>query len=316
MQSIVELLQDFFGFSRKEVRGFLVLVGLMLTLWFAPLIYDRFSPAIPTRSKTDDRTADSLVAILEKIQPEKPAYQNFESRKEDSENPERPFVLTTFDPNTADSPQLQALGIPKFLAERIIKYRSKGGKFRKKEDLQRIYGFPSKLYQKLEPYIALSTDNQNNINSNTDFKSSTLPENKPTFTKPVIAIFDINRTDTTQLIKLRGIGSKLATRIVKFRDGLGGFHSEAQYAEIFGLDSLALSELHKYAQVKSEVAKINLNTATIEALDKHPYISGKQAQLIVRYREQHGNYQNVQDLLKIKVFDQQWAEKIAPYLSF
>jgi competence protein ComEA len=310
-------LRDYFGFSRQEVRGFLVLVGLMLVLWFSPLIYDRFFAKDNADFIIQDRyTADSLAAVLESVQPEKRNFEKIDKYDQETQNPERPFVLTPFDPNTADSEQLQSLGIPRFIAERIVKYRSKGGQFRKKEDLKRIYDFPPKLYDKLEPYMSLNTGNQN-VKIDSKFpERPTISENKPVYTKPILVAFDINTADTTQLIKLKGIGSKLAARIVKFRDGLGGFINTNQYAEIFGLDSLALSELQKFAVVRSEPQKININTATIEALDKHVYISAKQAQIIVRYREQHGNYNSATDLLKIKIFDEKFIDKIKPYLTF
>ncbi len=318
------LIRDEFGLSRSQARGFLALAGLMLACWFGPLVYDRFISSTPqTISEADKKTADSLLTVLESIQPEKPVYgksnyANF-SNKETNENPESPLSLFYFDPNTATVAQFQELGIPQFIAERIEKYRSKGGQFRKKEDLKKIYGLQPALYERLEPYIAI-TEKQNI--AQTSNNSSTLNEvpvptaSKPVFTKTTVVTFDINTADTTQLIRLKGIGSKLAARIVKFRDGLGGFVSEAQYSEIFGLDSLALSELNHYAQVRSSVQKININTASPEELDRHPYLSKRQAEIIVRYREQHGAYKTAQDLLNIKILDEKLVNKIAPYLAF
>jgi competence ComEA-like helix-hairpin-helix protein len=323
-QRLLYAIRDEFGLSRSQARGFLALAVLMLACWFGPLVYDRFVSTTPqTISKADSRTADSLLAILESIQPEKPSYaqSNYArfSNKETNENPERPLSLFYFDPNIATTEQFQELGMPKFIAERIVKYRSKGGQFRKKEDLQRIYGLQPALYDRLEPYINIP-DKQAiaNISPAQPSIPSTSPtaSNKPTFTKPTITTFDINTADTSQLIRLKGIGSKLATRIVKFRDGLGGFVSEAQYSEIFGLDSLALSELNRFAQVRTPVQKININTASPEELDRHPYLSKRQAEIIVRYREQHGAYKSAQDLLNIKILDEKLVNKIAPYLAF
>jgi len=116
---------------------------------------------------------------------------------------------------------------------------------------------------------------------------------------------------------LKGIGSKLSLRILKFREGLGGFHSTSQYSEIYGLDSLALSELNKYARVNSPVRKINVNTSTIEELISHSYLRNKKlATVIINYRTQHGNYNSIEDLKKVKVLDAGTIEKLAPYLTF
>lgn len=322
-QRFLNVIRDEFGLSRSQARGFLVLAAIMMVCWFGPLMYERFfSQAPKTISPSDARTADSLLAILQTIQPEKPTYgksnyQTFSAKE--VENPERPLSLFYFDPNTASITQLQELGMPKFIAERIDKYRSKGGQFRKKEDLQKIYGLQPALYERLEPYINIPE--KQTVASIPTAQPSTAniapaAPAKPVFTKPVVTTFDINTADTSQLIRLKGIGSKLAARIVKFRDGLGGFASTAQYAEVFGLDSLALSELNRFAQVRTSVQKININTASPEELDRHPYLSKRQAEIIVRYREQHGAYKTAQDLLNIKILDEKLVNKIAPYLAF
>lgn len=324
-QRLLYTIRDEFGLSRSQARGFLVLAAIMMVCWFGPLTYERFfSQAPKIISPSDARTADSLLAILETIQPEKPTYgkSNYQTfLAKEVENPERPLSLFYFDPNTATVAQLQELGMPKFIAERIEKYRTKGGQFRKKEDLQKIYGLQPALYERLEPYINLPEKQVvANISTaqpaTTDISSATPAPAKPAFTKPVITTFDINTADTSQLIRLKGIGSKLALRIVKFRDGLGGFASTSQYAEVFGLDSLALSELNRFAQVRTSVQKININTASPEVLDRHPYLSKRQSEIIVRYREQHGAYKTAQDLLNIKILDEKLVNKIAPYLAF
>ncbi len=69
--------------------------------------------------------------------------------------PETGLSLREFDPNTADSAQLQALGISSFVLGNILKYREKGGVFRQKSDLAKIYGLNQETYKKLKPYILL-----------------------------------------------------------------------------------------------------------------------------------------------------------------
>jgi len=315
MKRLLYLIRDYFGITRREARGFVAVVVLIIGLWFGPLAYERFFPALPQPiTATDARTTDSLLAVLNAQQPLRPDYpKNNSKRFEDS--PERPLSLFYFDPNTASGEQLQELGIPRFLAERIVKYRSKGGKFRRKEDLQKIYDFRPDLYERLAPYISIAQAAPAFTEAKVAEKTA-FADNKPVYAKPILQPFDINTADTTQLIKLRGIGAKLAARIVKFRDGLGGFASTSQYAEVFGLDSLALSELAKYAPIKTPQNKIRINLASVEELNQHPYISPLQAKLMVRYREQHGAYPNAQELLKIKILDQKFVDKIAPYLDF
>ncbi|MEO6039985.1 MAG: helix-hairpin-helix domain-containing protein, partial [Saprospiraceae bacterium] len=64
------------------------------------------------------------------------------------------------------------------------------------------------------------------------------------------------------------------------------------------------------------IRQININAATVEALDHHPYISFKQATLIVNYRNQHGPFARADEVEKIAAFtDKKWLEKIKPYLA-
>ena len=324
-QRIISQLQDFFGISRKEARGALAIMVFICFLLWTPFVFRRWIlPLFPVSSEpVNVQKLDSIVA---EIKSNKSEYNEESYSKSDYKKaPERAVRLFAFDPNLANIDQLTELGIPAFLAKRIDKYRSKGGQFRKKEDLLHIYYFPADLYKNLEPYIKLpQTGNKTFASAAPDKYVPNAYKNEPktytksaVYVKPVIAPFDINTTDTTQLIKLKGIGTKLSLRILKFRDALGGFHSTSQFSEIFGLDSLALSELNKYAKVNTPVKKINVNTATVEELSAHSYLRNKKlAAVIVNYRNQHGNYGSVEDLKKVKVLDEATIGKVLPYLMF
>ncbi|MCE7040696.1 helix-hairpin-helix domain-containing protein [Dyadobacter sp. CY312] len=326
IQRIISQLQDFFGISRKEARGTLVLMIILFFLIWTPFVFRRWIlphfPLPATDQSANIQKLDSIVAEIEEATPKSYTENNFKESSS-SKKPTKPARLFSFDPNQATVDELTELGIPPFLAKRIDKYRSKGGKFRKKEDLLHIYDFPADVYKTLEPYITLPATPDKSFaeksNANIAEKATNRPfinERKP-YTKPVIASFDINTADTTQLVILKGIGSKLSLRILKFRDGLGGFHSTSQYSEIYGLDSLALSELNKYAKVNSPTKKINVNTATIEELSSHSYLRNKKlAAVIINYRAQHGNYNSLEDLKKVRVLDAGTIEKLAPYLTF
>jgi competence protein ComEA len=325
IRKVISQLQDFFGISRKEARGTLVLIILMSFLIWTPFVFRRWIlphfPLPTTTHPSSTQKLDSIVAELNKEASEKPDF-NREEKKEYAHKTEKTVRLFQFDPNTASVEDLTTLGIPEFLAKRIDKFRSKGGKFRKKEDLLNIYDFPASTYKTLEPYITLSTSKipahseKPGFTPDKKFAGAPLTKNN-TYTRPVMIAFDINTADTTQLVKLKGIGSKLSVRILKFRDGLGGFHSTSQYAEIFGLDSTAVAELNTYARITTAVKKININTATVEELSSHSYLRNKKlANVIVNYRNQHGPYSSIEDLKKVKVLDGMTIEKLAPYLAY
>jgi competence protein ComEA len=331
MKKVVAVLRDYFGVSQQEARGMLALLTLTGSLLLLPLLYRLGVPdSIPDTSVSDKRQLDSLVALLEVDK------TGIDERPENAPGRYEPAIESkkaerfAFNPNAIDAESWQRLGAPRWLAERIVRYRSKGGQFRKKEDLQKIYDFPPELYGELAPYIRLSVErpankppdnDQDRFAKNEPATDKPYASNKPAysterFSKPVLQPFDINTADTTELKKLRGIGSKLAGRIVKFRDALGGFNSPDQYAEIFGLDSLALGELNKFGQVQTAVRKLAVNSATAEELDRHVYLSKRQAEIIVNYRTQHGPYTSPESLRSIRILDAKTIERLTPYLEF
>lgn len=66
--------------------------------------------------------------------------------------------LFAFDPNTADSTQFLRLGLQPWQVRNIYKYRSRGGRYRKKSDFARLYGLTLEKYRQLEPYIVIGKE--------------------------------------------------------------------------------------------------------------------------------------------------------------
>ena len=117
------------------------------------------------------------------------------------------------------------------------------------------------------------------------------------------------------MIALPGIGSKLAARIINFRNKLGGFYSVEQIGETFGLQDSVFQKIKGWLIVDGTVQKININSATKEELGKHPYIRWNLANAIVAYRNQHGDFKSLNELKNIAVIDEATFEKIVHYLS-
>lgn len=312
MRKLKLWIRNYFGFSQREVNGFLWLITIMVLLTAAPFLFSRAyrsNQPISTNS-TDQQLLDSLVAQLEAVP------DNYSrNRKTIATVP-----LYKFNPNTLTLEQWQAFGLPKYLSQRILNYRSKVGDLTYKAELGRIYGMPDSVYQKLYPFIDLPETRPNNYNRKGIGSSRPRPapgwENRPR-ERFVLAPFNINTADTTQLKQIRGIGSKLSARIIKYRDRLGGFYSIEQLREVYGLQPEVIDSLQKYTFVaKANMpAQINLNTASIEELRKHPYMTSNLARAIVAYREQHGRFESVEELKQIKIVKAEQYEKLKPYLG-
>jgi DNA uptake protein ComE-like DNA-binding protein len=216
-------------------------------------------------------------------------------------------VLFAFDPNQCSRQELIDLGFSKPLTDRVINYRSKGGRFLVKKDLMKIYGMDSSYYLRLIPFINLP-----------DFSTKEKPFQKLEIKeKSAFVKFDLNKADTSQLIRIYGIGSKLAGRIITFRERLGGFISESQLNEVYGLDSIVVRELasKSFIEVAFQPKQININSATEKELGAHPYIKYKLAKAIVAYRMQHGFFASVDGLRGIAILDEKAFARMKPYIT-
>lgn len=129
--------------------------------------------------------------------------------------------------------------------------------------------------------------------------------------------FDINTANVAQLSTMRGLGPVLSTRIVKFRDKLGGFIRPDQYQEVYGLSTEVVERLQKHAYISAafQPKKLNINTASLKALTAHPYLTYQQARSLVRYREQHGPFATVEALEALALLDPACLEKVRLYLT-
>lgn len=333
MKKINRFLTNYFGITPREANGFLVLSGVIICILLAPIVFKSFYQPTTISSTDDKKLLDSLVAILESQRVEQTTQQaksknsNQLIRKKDT--PLVEVKLFQFNPNTISEGDWVTLGVPKFIAKRIINYRNKGGEFYYKSDLMKIYGFPESTYQSLEFYIQLPDkreySKQNDREGNEDQlsfnKSDTASlvkaSEKTVYTKSSIQPFEINSASMEELQQISGIGEKLSARIINFRDKLGGFYNEWQIRDTYGLDSVVCNTLLSIASIdKSNIKKISINTATEEDLKSHPYISYNLSKIIVKYRKQHGNYTDIEDLKKIKILKVEILQKLEPYLSF
>jgi DNA uptake protein ComE-like DNA-binding protein len=119
------------------------------------------------------------------------------------------------------------------------------------------------------------------------------------------------------LTTLHGIGPSFARRIIGYRNRLGGFYNKEQLKEVFGLDSLTYTGLQAQVTVDpSHIKKIPVNKVTFEELSHFPYLSYKQMNAIIRFREQHGDYESISDMKNIAIMNDEILRKIGPYLVF
>lgn len=225
----------------------------------------------------------------DKYTPYEPNFKKTKSYQEDKPN----ATLFYFDPNQIGIEEWKKLGLSDKQAQSIENFKSKGGTFRKPEDIRKIFVLSDEKKEELIPWIKLS-------------------DTKPNYTKNAI---DLNTADSVALEKLRGIGTKLAGRIVKYRGWLGGFYDVNQLKEVWGLSDSTYQIVKNQVSLKSPtVSKIPINTADFKIFKGHPYTRPIAGQ-IIKFRQANGDFKSLNDFCQIPELSDSICKKLLPYLE-
>ena len=331
-----ETIRGYLTFTRKERYGVLFLLLLILIFFVFPYFFKS------TPGDRDPETYNKIQADVRK----------FESRLSDSshtaDSHEKTFSAKVsqtkvdknaeiqmfyFDPNKIQAADWIQLGLPDRLIQTIRHYLEKGGRFQKAEDLKKLYGLHSADYERLYPFVRISrppgelesgphhekkfTDHHSAAGKmdSVFHKQSLIPGPSFKRTAKVFAVTDVNFSDSNAWSSLPGIGEKLASRIIHFREKLGGFYQIDQVAETYGLPDTTFQKIKPYLRIHSvPLHQIDINSATKEILMSHPYIRWPLARGITEYRLQHGSFHSVDELLQLAQMDSVKFEKLKPYL--
>jgi competence protein ComEA len=333
-----EMIRGYLTFTRKERFGVLFLLIVISVLFILPYF---FRPAI---GKPDISATEKMKEGIQKFESmesdsssdvvrfnRKTDYDHSGSgESETNKNSIAPANLFYFDPNNLSAAGWQKLGLPDRLAHTILNYLSKGGHFERPEDLKRLYGLHRSEYERLLPFVRISKSQQNivqarQIQLKTPFKrllNSKKDSSNGTYygsllyPKKKYSFIDINQADSERWSQFPGIGAKLATRIVHYRESLGGFYRVEQVGETFGLSDSSFQKIKPYLQLGIlNLKRIDLNTSGKEILQSHPYIRWKMANSIIEYRLQHGGFQSVEELMQLAQVDSGNFRRLRPYLE-
>lgn len=189
-----------------------------------------------------------------------------------------PFM---FDPNTVSVEDLCRLGFSIKQAESIDNYRKKGGKFRRKEDFAKSYVVSESVYARLEAYID-------------------------------IPLVDLNIADSADFDALPGIGGWFASKMIEYRNKLGGYTCIEQLMEIYRFDQEKFDALSDLVCVRNPVY-YPLWSLPADSLRLHPHIRNYEtAKAIVLFRENNDPQDwTVHNLCVVGVLSEEDAERLA-----
>lgn len=207
--------------------------------------------------------------------------------------------LKNFDPNKIELNDWINLGFSEKQSMSIISYKNSINGFKSKSDLKKVYVISEEKYLELEPFIQISL---NDVNT----EEEVTPTSK--------ALVELNNATSQDLLPIYGIGEKLAERIIKYRNKLGGFHSSSQLNEVYGLSEETLVELKSRTTINpNAITKININKASKDELMKNIYLNFEAVSLILKKRDQ----QKLKDINFLKdLIDPKKLEHLAPYIIY
>ncbi len=306
-------LSSYLSFTKKERRGIIALTAVILTCIIIPFCYSLFVKPI----KKDNKAYKNEMATLTLKQYDSSrryANKNYDDdRFPHYRDPSNRYTikgeLFAFDPNTISANDWKRLGLRDKTIATIQNYLSKGGHFYKPEDIAKIWGLHPEEVERLLPYVTIKEMQREKPAYSTAFYE------KKEYKKERITV-NINTGDTTAFIALPGIGSKLASRIIAFRNKLGGFYKVEQVGETFGLPDSTFQKIKdRFIIDTTAIRRLNINNLSLDELKQHPYIRYHLANAIIQYRRQHGNFSKPEDIKKIMLVTDEVYTKLAPYLN-
>lgn len=276
-------------FTRREKRGSWILLFLVMAIIVLPKFFmHQKEPLIFTLNEKEIVVKEGFEK-KKRVAKSKTKFQYSDNKK----SYQRPLPKKTFDPDTMSQGAWQTLGLSERQSEVLIAYRNRIGGFYNINQLYDAYVLDSIRVNEWKPFLVFNKK------------------------KPVEQKLEINTASREDFLALKGIGEKLSERIITYRDKLGGFVSVEQIAEVYGLPPETFESIKIKLRVDvSMVVGLNINEMDVKTLAQHPYISFSLAKLIVNYREQHGPYEKVEDLLNSKGIDPQDVKKIEAYVIF
>ena len=286
--------EDPFVISKRSKRGLLVLILASLGLIFFPRVYMFFQ-------KEEALVINSeQIAEFERTHKkfEKRNYSNYYSKKKKYKAPD-----SKFNPNTYTLTDWTNLGLSEKQSVVVLKFTSRG--IYSEEDLKRIFVIPDVLFELIRDSVIYPERIQNTPNQESFKKQA-----------KQITLINLNTADTTEFMKIYGIGAFYAKQIIRYREKLGGYITKEQLFEVWKMTPEAYDKIKDHVFIsEKDVKRININSVTIEVLNAHPYLNWNQANSIVKMRMQRNGFKNIEEIKESVLIDSETYEKLFPYLS-
>lgn len=235
------------------------------------------------------------------------------------------FTPFPFDPNTAPKDEWVKMGFTERQADVILKYRERGGHFNRKEDFSKLYVVDDETYSIFEPYILIGDSSRGKYESgkrNDEAFKSNYSSSKTSYSTSIKSNYrdeglniELNGADSLELLRINGVGPVFASRIMKYRQRLGGFATISQLKEVYGMDSVRFAGIA--GQISADtllITGMDINKASLAELRKHPYLDYYGAKAIIDKRVQLGGYKTFREIEAALSVKPGVYKRIKPYI--
>lgn len=285
-----QLVRDYFTFNRSERRGITILLLLIFLLAIANKVMFKFE----TPARIDTALLDSVQVRLGALNDSVTA------------NPLDKHLFS-FDPNVIDSLAIDSLNIPENIKRNLIKYRSRGGKFRSREDFRKLYGMTDLIYNRVAPFLKFQ---------------QMAKDTNATVVETQIFPFDPNTASDEEFIRL-GLTPRQIAAIRNYQAKAGTFKSSDDFLRIYNLTPEQKRHFAAFVKIKSgsnpemrgdfrkpEDFLVELNTVDTLELEQLPGIGVKLSRRILKYRKLLGGFYSVSQLSEIYGLDANTLQRI------
>ena len=272
--------KSYFIFSKKEQRGIMVLGIILLGTMLMGILFPR------------KETAINITA-------------------------QQRGPLFYFDPNTMDSITAIRLGIPSRQVITLMRYRNKGGRFYRKEDLAKLYGLKKELVEKLIPYVVIK-----NVDRNTSYRKMLDYNHQKLINRTGIEKEDVNKNlnewsidiniaDEKQWAAKTKLSPAIIQNIMRYRNYLGGFTNLNQMKKVYGFTEANYYLLKPHLQLgKMNKRKPNASNMSFENWKSLGIFQDREIIQILRIRKEKGGHIGWKELVILFDLTEQQAEML------
>ncbi|WP_432222186.1 ComEA family DNA-binding protein [Flavobacterium sp. TMP13] len=289
-----QILNSFFKYTKAQQIGILLLFTIIVALQFVFHYSDFTEVQLVTKEEKEWLGLQQQLDVIKE------------------EKSESTFKKWPYNPNFITDYKGYKLGMSVKEIDRLFAFRKQNKYVNSVQEFQDVTKISDSLLKSMAPYFKFPDWVKTNKSS-----ISNLPAKKEATIKTVI-VKDINLATAEDLIAIYGIGEALSQRVLSYKQTVGGFVSMNQINEIWGLSPEVIYMINKNFKIisKPTISKIAINDASLKELSQFYYFKNGLAKQILIYRSMNGNFNNIEDLAKIKGFPVDKASIIDLYLEF